>query len=413
MTLSSSPPAGGPERADELERRLRGRAQTVLTYTDATADPRPLVGLHEEVRAALGPTGPLALLLEYNVEELRSRTRSVAESARVWAELHARAEATLDRHDTTLMSIKALYARYARLSGGPADLDAAAQNYEVEWRRRLAILGAKADRTSTAHANLAIALRDRGGRDDLRRACEIAREEVQVRHAVWGADHSFTWIAQVILAQTLLTVAERADPTEPDPDDSITGDSSPGDSGTVDSPTPPGPGPGPVDADSWKSGHDRYPPVLGDDLARPRDELIAEGRAVAAAVLAARRERFGATSDATLRTQLVYAHALLLAGEPSQAASEIRYVLATNRRVGANLDPGWPELLLARALLAAVLSEEGDDLDGTLRDDALRQARAAVEARRGRYPAGAHRVAEAERFEREARRLAAQQTADE
>ncbi|MDT3438252.1 hypothetical protein [Pseudofrankia sp. BMG5.37] len=397
----SPPPAGEPERDDELERRLRGRTQTVLTYTDATADPRPLVGLYEEVRRVLGATSTLALLVEYHAEELYSRTRSVAESARVWAQLHARAELALDRHDTTLMGIKALHARYARLSGGPADLDTAAQTYEVEWRRRLAILGAKADRTSTAHANLAIALRDRGGRDDLRRACQIAREEVTVRHAVWGADHSFTWIAQLILAQTLLKVAERADPPGHDAGPPALG---PADGSAA----IPGPGSEPVDPDAWRSEHDRYPPVSEDDLARPRDELIEEGRVVAAAVLTARQERFGATSDATLRTQLVHAHALLLAGEPSRAAAEIRYVLATNRRVGANLDPGWPELLLARALLAAVLSEEGDSLD-----DALRQARAAVEARRARYPAGAQRVAEAEHFEREARRLAAEQPPDE
>jgi hypothetical protein len=370
--------ARGPVRADEVERRLRGRAHTVLAYTEATADPWPLVGLHDRIGAALGPADPLALLVEYHVEELRSRTRSVAESARVWADLHARAEAALDWHDTTLMGIKALYARYARLSGGPADLDAAAQAYEVEWLRRLAILGPRADRTLTAHANLAIALRDRGGPGDLRRACQIAREEVAVRRDVYGADNAFTWIAQLVLAQTLLRVAERPDQ------------------------------PGEKAAQQRPPEADGYPPVRLDDVERPRPELVAEGRALAAQVLSSRRERFGATSDATLRTQLVFAQALLLAGEPVRAAEEIRYVLATNRRVSANLDPGWPELLLARALLATVLREDGDDGGDSL-DEALRQARAAVEARRNRYPADAQRVTEAELFELEARRFAGQE----
>ncbi|MBL7490612.1 hypothetical protein I6A60_37730 [Frankia sp. AgB1.9] len=401
----SRPAAAGTEDSGESTRRLRGRVQTMLTYADQAADPRPLVGLLEEVSDRLGADSPLALLVEYTVEELRSRTRSVAESARVWDDLHVRADSSLDRRDTTLMSIKALHARYVRLSGDPVDRDAAVQSYEVEWRRRLAILGARAHRTSTAHANLATALRERGTSDDLRRACVIARQEISVRLAVWGPEHSFTWIPQIILAQCLLKAAERAVPRQAagsgpvDPEairlgpDSVLRPAGAGQAGAAD-----GAGGG-----SGGEGPGGYPGVTRDDLARPGADLVAEGRSLAEAVVAARQDRFGPSSGATLRAQLVRAHALLLAEEPAAAVAEIRYVLATNRRTGANLDPGWPELLLARALLAAGLASG----DGSL-DDAVRQARAAVEARLGRYPAGTERVAEAERFEQEARRLASQ-----
>jgi hypothetical protein len=374
--------------SSELSRRLRGRSQMVLTHVDATGDPRPLVGLLRQVGEALGPASPLAFQIEYALEELVSRSRPAAESAAGWADLHARAEAALDPHDTTLMSIRALQARYARLAGGPADRDAAVQSYEVEWRRRLSIFGAQAHRTSTAHANLATALRERGRPADLRRAGRIARAEVALRRAVWGPDHAFTWIAEVVLARTLLRIAElpagaRADGRAPD-GTGAAGPSVPrprADAGAVD----------PAAA---------YPPVDVDDLTRPDTELVAEARELAGQVLAARRERFGVESRSALRAQLVQAHALLLAGLPTAAAAEIRYVLATSRRVGAHLDPGWPELLLARALLAAGLAGEGASVD-----DALRQARAAVRARQNRYPAGTDRLAEAERFEQEARRL--------
>ena len=375
----------------ELERRLRGRVQAMLTYAELAADPRPLTGLLQETAEALGPDGPLSLLVEYTVEELRSRSRSVADSVRVWDDLHVRADAALDPRDTTLMSIKALHARYARLSGGPADRDAAVQSYEVEWRRRLAILGARAHRTSTAHANLATALRERGRPGDLRRACVIARQEIAVRRDVWGPENSFLWTAQVILAQCLLRAAERVEGPEPGHDQSAEP------AAGYDLPAAPGgswTGPACVD------GPGDYPRVAANDLTRPAAELVAEGRELAAAVAAARRDRFGTASGATLRAQLVHAYASLLAGEPDAAVTEIRYVLATNRRVGANLDPGWPELLLARALLSTGFAAGGVGLD-----DALTQARAAVEARLERYPAGTERVAEAERFEAEARRL--------
>lgn len=402
-----SRPARGGDAADcgEVARRLRGRVQMVLTHAELTTDPRPLALLLDEVAEALGPDSSLALLVEYGVEELRSRNRSVAASARVWDDLHVRADAALDRRDTTLMSIKALHARYARLSGDEVDRDAAVDGYEVEWRRRLAMLGPREHRTSTAHANLATALRERGTPDDLRRSCLIARQEIAVRLAAWGQENSFTWIPQIILAQCLLKVAERACPPQE-------GATEPGEAGTApaaDSPTSAG-GPAEAGVDDRadgipapREGPRGYPLVTEDDLARPAADLVAEGRSLAEAVVAARQDRFGPASVATLRAQLVRAHALLLAGEPAAAIAEIRYVLATNRRVGANLDPGWPELMLARALLAAGLADGGASLD-----DAVRQARVAVEARLGRYPAGTERVTEAERFEREARRLASQ-----
>jgi hypothetical protein len=373
--------------SSELSRRLRGRSQMVLTHVDATGDPRPLVGLLRQVGEALGPASPLAFQLEYALEELVSRSRPAAESAAGWADLHARAEAALDPHDTTLMSIKALQARYARLSGGPADRDAAVQSYEVEWRRRLSIFGAQAHRTSTAHANLATALRERGGPADLRRASRIARAEVALRQAVWGPDHAFTWIAEVVLARTLLRIAEL-------PAGARAGGRAPDGAGAA-GPSVPRPR-----ADARAVDPAAYPRVEVDDLTRPDADLVTEARQLAGQVLAARRERFGVVSRSAMRAQLVQAHALLLAGRPTSAAAEIRYVLATSRRVGAHLDPGWPELLLARALLAAGLAGEGASVD-----DALRQARAAVEARQDRYPAGTDRLAEAEQFEQEARRL--------
>jgi hypothetical protein len=353
----------------ELTSQLRGRAQMVLTYVDATGDRRPLVSLHRRVSEDLGPASRLALHLEYALEELLSRSRPVAESARVWTDLHARAEAALDPQDTALMPIKALHARFTRLSGGPEDRDAAVDSYEIEWRRRLGIFGPQAHRTSTAHANLATALRERGRPADLRRACYIARAELAVRTAAWGADNSFTWIADIVLAQALLRLAEL------------------GDEARVQAGGPEANG---------AAGPAGYPPVEVDDVRRPVADLVAEALDRASRVLTARRERYGQASRPALRAQLVHAHARLLAGQPSAAADEIRHVLATNRRVTAQLDPGWPELLLARALLAS--SDDGVD--------ALRQAREAVLARRDRYPAGTDRLAEAERLEGEARRAA-------
>jgi hypothetical protein len=340
------PVAGGRGAAgDETRRRFRGRMQTILAV--AGADPKPAERLYREAVTAFGPTSELAFQVEYHLEELHSQRRSVADSYRVWEALHVRAEAALGPHDTTLMSIKALRARYARLVGGGDAADVAVHSYDEEWRRRTAMLGPDAHRTRIAHANLAIALRDRARPGDLPQACRILRAETAHRRAHYGVVHPFTWTAQTVLAQTLVRVAEE------------TGDAA----------------------------------------------ALAEARELAAEVLAARRGRFGPTDPATLRAQLVHAHALVLSGEPTAAGSEIRYVLAACRRVGALLDPGWPEMLLARAELAAEQSGSGwrpgadrPADDGERLSEVLRLARRAVRARRSHYPPDAGPVAEAERL---------------
>ncbi|WP_131741839.1 hypothetical protein [Actinomadura roseirufa] len=284
----------------EAEARLAARNETALHRAETTGDLTRLAGVHASGVRELGPGDPVVLLVECGLEELRSRARPARESAAAWEALRGRAAKVLLDEDPVLMTIRAHHVRYRRLRGARADLERGVRAYRAEWLWRCARLGEDHQRTRAIRANLALAMRDRGDDGDLPRALRMLEEELEHRLSRYGAAHPFTWVAQLVLAQTVIRALEAGDPAIA--------------SGTV-RPAP--------DAE--------------------RAVRLAEG------VVNARRTRFGRADRSTLRAHLVHAHAVLLAGRAADALREVHHIRATARRSGVPLDPGWSELLLARA----------------------------------------------------------------
>lgn len=294
-----------PRRMTEIEAELRAELWTVMAHAAETGDLQAL----ERLRATVAGLEPrvhpsLELLIECDLEALRSRSRAVAASVRVWEDLTRRAANTLAGDDPTLLSIRSLYAQYVRRRGEPGDLERGVRMYHEEWARRLDLLGEDDSRTGVAHANYALALRERGGADDLATALKLLKTEALRRIERYGAAHPFTWKAQVVLAQTQVRAAEG-------------------------SPEPVG-----------------------------RKQFAEEAAATAKALLDSRRRRYGFSDRSTLNAHLVHAQALLVLGRTDEAVPEIRTVQqAGRRRPGTGLDPGWAELLLARSLAADAPAE--------------------------------------------------------
>lgn len=270
---------------------------TILPHASETGEFGPLDDLHRRVAGQDGIGLSARLRIECELEAQRSRTREVAASVRVWENLTRRAAAAgLPATDPTFMSIRSYRAQYIRRRGGPGDRARGAALYEEEYRLRHAALGSDDPRTATAHANLALALRDRGEPGDLALARSMLEKETLNRIRIHGANHPFSWIAQVIFAQTLVRMAE----AEKD--------------------------------ESERRG------------------LAQEAADVTHALLNSRRRRYGDSDGSTLRAHLVHAHALLVLGQEESAIRELRAVQAAERRSAADLDPGWTDLLLARCL---------------------------------------------------------------
>jgi hypothetical protein len=311
------------------EARLSGRLQCLLHRAEQTGRLDALEELHAEAVADPEVSPHVSLFVECCLEGLRSRSRPVDDSVAVWDALRERAGRHLGPADTTLMSIRSFQAQYTRRRGRPADLDAGVALYREEWELRRAHLGADDYRTRITRANLGLAIRERARPGDLDEALRILETETGDRLARYSGTHPFTWDVQTVLAQTCVRVAE------------ATGD----------------------------PGERRRHATRGLELAR----LVAGQR----------RRRFGWADAATLRAQLVAAHALLLLGRAAEAVPEIRHVrtAAGVRRVA--LDPGWPEFLLAAGLAA-----QGEEA-------ALAMAERALRLRESRYPRAGRQVTEA------------------
>lgn len=279
----------------EIETEFTIELFTVVTYATETGDVRPLLELFEEARTRSG-LGPSALFrAECEVEKRLSRGRDVAESAEVWAALARRAQ-RLPAGDPALLTIRSMHAQYTRRRGRPGDTELAADMYEREWERRRDMFGETDLRTSTARSNYALTVRERDGEGDLERARGILEAEAAHRAATFGADLPFTWIAQIVLTQTLIMMAERA-----------------------------------------RDGHERA--ALAQEAADNTHTL-----------LAARRRRYGWSHLSTLRARLVHAHALILLGDKDAAAATLREIQEQEAEQPAGLEPGRSDLLLARAL---------------------------------------------------------------
>lgn len=285
---------------------LAARYETLMHRAEASGDISGLEVLHADAVRELDPTHGIVFLVECGIEDIRSRTRPVLRSVKVWDRLRERAAAVLEPDDPTLMTIEGFRARHSRRRGRPEDLDAGVEAYRRNWLQRRGSLGEDHYRTRTMRANLAIALRERDGEGDLDEALGILREEIAHRTGRYGEPHPFTWIARLVMAQTLVRAAEKA--AEPD---------------------------------------DRHRPAR--EAAQIADSLVER-----------RRFRFGVTDLSTLRAHLVHAHALLVLGRVAEAIPEIRHVQARARLTRVPLEPGWAESLLARAHAAA--GEAGEAL---------------------------------------------------
>jgi hypothetical protein len=309
---------------------LRGQLQTFRHHAASSGETRHVERLHAIALEAFGQADKITLMLECALEEIRSNERTVTASAAAWQALEDRA-GVLGEDDPTLMRIRAFRVRFVRLrGGGRGDTDRGVAGYYAEWQRRLGVLGPDHYRTSVARANLAVALRERCRDSDLDQACEILREEVERRGRIFGADDPFTSSAELVLAQTLVRVTE-------------------------------------VDGD-----------VSCAEAAR---EILSR-------LVVARFLRYGMADVATLRAQLVHAHAMLVLGQTSAALSGISHVRQLCQRVRAILTPGWPEFLLARAQVA----------DGMAKDRALGAAQEALRLRRAYFSPGSREVVDAQQL---------------
>ncbi|RKS77157.1 hypothetical protein BZB76_2532 [Actinomadura pelletieri DSM 43383] len=278
---------------------LAARYETLMHRAEAAGDVSGLETLQADAERELGPTHRIVFLVECGIEDIRSQTRPVLHSVQVWNRLSERAAAVLSPDDPTLMTIEGFKARHGRRRGRPEDLDAGVEAYRRNWLRRREGLGEDHYRTRTMHANLAVALRERDGEGDLDEALGILREEIAHRTERYGELHPFTWIARLVMAQTLVRAAEKA--------------------------------------------------VRPDE----RHRYAWEAARVAELLIGRRRFRFGVADLSTLRAHLVHAHALLMLGRADEAIPEIRHVRARAMLTRVPLEPGWPEWLLARAHTAA------------------------------------------------------------
>jgi hypothetical protein len=321
------------EPKTETEVRVLAEARTVLVYAAETGDYKPLVELARDA-ARNGEIGhSVRLSIECDLQALASRSRPVAKSVPIWEDMAGRAAALLPEDDPTLMSIRSMYAQYVRRRSETGDEERGVQMYRDELIRRIEHFGQDDPRTGIARTNLAIALRERGRPGDVDHALRILEEETLGRMGRHGAGHPFTWRAQIILALTKVRAAERA----------------------------------------------------ADEEERGQHALQALD--ITHALLDARRRRYGGSDRSTLNARLVHAQALVVLGRIAEAVAEIGEVRGISRRPG--MDPGWPELLLARAL-----TQDAPD-------EALAHANEALHQRELYYPRGSKRVQEARRLVQE------------
>lgn len=299
---------------------------------------RDLEQLLADADAQLRPDDTAAQAIGFAIhcalQERRDALRSVEESAQAWRALYERGARVLGATDDAVIRAHSFAIRYTRLRGSPAALDDGVARYERQLQDRRNRLGLHDQRTHITRTNLAVALRDRGTREDFTRARRILAEEIHDRGVDFGPGDPITWSAQVIMAQTLILEAEL---------------------------------------------------TLGaDERAAARRSLCEEALGILRPILRARQRRFG-PSEVTLQATLVAAHAELLLGGTQEAARRIRYVRAVAERARIRLAPGWADYLLARAL-------PPDD------PQALASASAALAARLAYYPASARQVHEAKQL---------------
>ncbi|MFC5187894.1 hypothetical protein [Actinomadura harenae] len=264
----------------------------VLAYTADTRDVGPLRELTEEAARREDLSKSSWLLAKCELERELCRERDAADAVMVWEGL-ARHAAGLPDEDPARLVINTMRAKYVKRRGHPGDPERAAELYRREWERRRRLLPEEDPRLSTARANYAVAVRDRGRPGDIKEALGILEEETKRRVDRFGAHLPFTWIAHVVLAQTLILLAEETD----DPEE--------------------------------------------------RRRLAAEAADNTHDKLTQRRRRFGWSHAATLRAQVVRAHALVLTGDLT-AAIEILDPLVGQEKA-MQIEPGRCDLLLARA----------------------------------------------------------------
>ena len=324
---------------------LRGRLDTLLGLP---CDEAALDALRATADGSLGPDHSESLRSETLRQQRLSYRRTVGESVTAWAGLRRRAEECLPPQDSTRLLIRSHYIRALRLRSLPEDLDQAVTLREQEVAEKAERLPQGDDLPAIARSDLALALIDRArtmGRvararsagvttdpaADLVRAEELIDREIRYRKQAYPQEGSLLYASRLILAELNVGLAEYGEPAD-------------------------------------------------------RRDHAGTGAMIARNLVGYYGRQSGGRSLRGLKSRLLLAESLALAGQPADGARTARLALAVAGFVTENIDQGWPFFTLARIM--RLLDEQ----------EARKAAEHALEERQKIFPEQSYRVIEVREF---------------
>ena len=319
---------------------LRGRLHTLLGCPCRDAD---FAALATDAANDLGPGHSVTLLVEAARQQKLSYGRPVDESVAAWTGLRRRAEESLAAEDKTLLAIRSHQIRFLRLRSGPGDLDDVVRLRREEVAARTRQLPDHDNLLGIARSDLAVALVDRA-----RTATRCARLSGDP-----GADLAE---ARGLIVREL----ERRRKTYPQGSPLVQG---------------------------ARLVQCEVLAGLAERTGAPERRRHAEEALALAGPLTGYYWAEGSgRSFGLLKSLLLRAESLALLGDPADGARVARLACGISGLVSEIIDRGWPPFVLARIQLP---------LD---RQDALRTAARALDARTPVFPADSYRILEVSEF---------------
>jgi hypothetical protein len=288
----------------EQQAVLRGQLYALLSLGPDDAAIDSLLG---EAVDSLGSDHRVSLLIEAVRQQRLSFHRKADESVEEWDELRRRAEDSLPGQETTRLLIRSHYIRFLRLRGLPDDLDEAVTLRTSELAAREQELDAHDNLLGIARSDLAVVLIDRARttarsahhradpRTDLDKAGALLDEEIRRRKRMANGGESLLYGSRLIRSELCVGLAECDEEAE-------------------------------------------------------REDHAATAMAIAKDLVVFYGTRGGCRSLRGLKSRLLLAESLALAGRPGDAARSARLACGISGLVTDNVDRGWPLFVLARLL---------------------------------------------------------------